>query len=335
MFRSCGAGVLPFRVTRQGTVVFLLAKERHAHGWHGSGKLSAFEGGRERCESPSENAVREFTEESMAILYSSDRHTREASQMLTQELERSEFALCVCNRDARRKEEHRTFVKRFEWSEDLVKAFEERRDALLRIRDLGDRLRALEAKVPQRHPFFRPDDVLEVHGEAHRVMGVRIVPGEAVEKGAGDGPGKGPGEAPGEGPAEEVLRLSVSLRSATDVVWVHRVAFGPMDEACKRFVEALHVRTELTAAVRDLPRAVHGALRVTTAASGAILGVAVRHEWLEKDCIREYTIPELVTALQEQGPSLFRPYFLLVVRQVIAQFIAPASPFSCITNSEP
>ena len=85
MFRSCGAGVLPFRVTRHGTVVFLLAKEQHSQGWHGSGKLSAFEGGRERCESPTENAIREFTEESMAILYCGDRHAREASQLLTQE----------------------------------------------------------------------------------------------------------------------------------------------------------------------------------------------------------------------------------------------------------
>ena len=164
-YRLCGAGVLPFRTARDGTVVFLLGQEAYAQGWSGSGKLSAFEGGNEGGETLVRNAVREFAEESLGVLCDRVGETRAIEEALA----RGDFAMRVCVRDARRREEHCTYVKRFRWEEDIVGKFASRRELMTSIDALGAEMRALEPSLPSGYPFLLPDDMVNVYGAPHRV----------------------------------------------------------------------------------------------------------------------------------------------------------------------
>ena len=45
---------------------------------------------------------------------------------------------------------------------------------------------------------------------------------------------------------------------------------------------------------------------------------------MEKACVHEYTLPQLARAVQ-RSRHLFRPYLLVVVRQVLDQFARPGA----------
>ena len=78
-----------------------------------------------------------------------------------------------------------------------------------------------------------------------------------------------------------------------------------------------------------MPQEIHRALNLTTSSKGTLRGAAVRKEWIEKACVHEYTLAQLVRAVQSNR-QVFRPYFVLVVRQVIAQFLHPPKPHAVL-----
>lgn len=345
-FRLCGAGVLPFRVSRDGTVVFLLGQEAYAQGWSGSGKLSAFEGGNEGGETAVRNAVREFAEESLGVLCDRLGETR----ALEEALSGGDFAMRVCVRDSRRKEEHCTYVKRFAWDEDVVRKFATRREVLTCIDGLGSKMRALEPTLPHGYPFLLPDDAVCVHGAPYRVEHVearlnatadvllveaRLVREAEKEEGGGEGEGEGGGEEWGEecgdeeegrGGEEEELQRRTTPGAERQR---RRYSYGPLDEGCRAYAQYLSLRSELTSRIGMVPQEIHRALNLTTSSKGTLRGAAVRKEWIEKACVHEYTLAQLVRAVQSNR-QVFRPYFVLVVRQVIAQFLHPPKPHAVL-----
>lgn len=298
MHRLKGAGVLPFRVTDDGTVVFLLGREAYASGWHGSGKLSAFEGGSESGDrsSPVDNAVREFVEESLGVLCDQSGD----AEALGAQLRRDDFAVRVCTRDTQRREEHHLFVKRFAWSSDVLRLFKERRDALLAIRDRGERMRDLERTLPRVYPLLRHEDTLVWRSETHRVVDVHAHISDGT------------------------LRVQMLLESGS-AQRVRRFAYAPADERCRQFVNLVELRRGMAHCVASLPGALHAALKLELSPHGFILRAAVRGEWLEKAGVHECTAAQLEAALRGGGHS-FRPYFALMAQQVVAQFAAPPPP---------
>lgn len=318
MYRLCGAGVLPFRVSPTGGVHFLLGRESYASGWSGSGKISAFEGGTERHDEQDdvENAVREFVEESLGVLC--DRP--EDSSRLATELRSGEFALRVCTRDTRRLEEHCTFVKQYEWSGSIEQVFKDRRAALLSIRERGKRMAELDRMIPHTYPCLRHDDTVHWNGERFTVVDAHAHV------------------------AHGMLHIRWRLKSSAEGTAAHpenrsartvtrTVSFGPVDTSptsrASCFVELLELRHSIAQSVAALPKVLHTALNLELSSGGALLRVAVRHEWLEKCCVHEYSAEKLTEALRETRHS-FRPYFALMVRQVLAQFADLAPPESIV-----
>lgn len=286
--------------------MFLLAQEDYVPGWSGSGKMSAFEGGSERRETAEINAVREFLEESIAVLVDGPDEARS----LLSDLESKKYALRIRVQDARRNEEHCTFVKQFQWSPDIFERFEQRRKLLIDIQDHGASLKRLENAVPHRYPFLRHDDVYQQHGTVSKVRDVqaRIVSGGGI------------------------MEVHVLLETACSQ-FHRRFAYGPVCIHCHNFVKMTTLRRMLPTTISKLPPLIHKALCVTTTSSGAhIKHVTVKREWLEKACIHECSLAQLDQHLHARH-NLLRPNFELVARQVVAQFRSPATPFSVVHNS--
>ena len=67
-----GAGIIPVARAPTGEVFLLLGRERFLPQWKGSCRWSGFEGSRKSNEPLPETAVREFTEESLGVVFSSE-----------------------------------------------------------------------------------------------------------------------------------------------------------------------------------------------------------------------------------------------------------------------
>ena len=142
-----GAGVLPFTVHPQtGVIYFLLGKEHFVAGWRGSNCWSAFEGGVKSADADVfHTASREYLEESLGVLH--ETCTKEDIRALAHRLREEEdyalrVTLCILSEDGKRQPRfHVTFVRYFEWRDDLAQTFRHRR---FRLIDLSKRLLAAD-----------------------------------------------------------------------------------------------------------------------------------------------------------------------------------------------
>ena len=291
MYKICGAGILPFTVRTDGTIVFLMGKERVVPGWRSSGKMSAFEGGHQNHESATRNAVREFCEESLCVLTNDD-HT---VHKLQSELEGGDYALRICMRDDILCEEHHTFVKRFEWCDDLCATFDRRRDALTHIQTLTERLSVLENRVPHRYPFLRVGDLLCRHGVCCHVLTILA----ATQKSG---------------------MLHIKYTSEQEG---QKTLVAHADAAMQsNFVEMVRVRAEMDETIRQLP-AIIRRRAITLRSNGVAPMPIVRREWLEKQSIHEMCIDDVASALSNDT-QMFRFYFYAVIRETLNAFRVPS-----------
>lgn len=138
-----GAGVLPFTVHPEtGVVYFLLGKEHFVAGWRGSNCWSAFEGGVKSADTDVfHTASREYLEESLGVLHATctKKDIRNFAHQLREEEDYAlRVTLCILSEDNKRPPRfHVTFVRYFEWREELAQTFRHRRYRLI---DLSRRL---------------------------------------------------------------------------------------------------------------------------------------------------------------------------------------------------
>ena len=276
--------------------MFLLGREAHVAGWNGSGRMSGFEGSTDASDATDvDNAVREFVEESLGVLVEDD------GEELNRQLSDDDFAVRVCIHDPRRASKHCTFVKRFDWPPGIEEKFAERRSALEALHNCGLRAKKLAAQVPSRYPFVRHDQTICVGTESRRVVSV---------------------EATINGSSMDV-RLSLQSDEASPGQHERRFVYAPVDESCVQYVEMLRIQRDLVRRLDDIPRSARAAVRTVRSRHGALLGASVRKEWLEKSCVHEYSLYDLAVKVQTSR-HLFRPYFPIVVRETLAQFVSPA-----------
>lgn len=133
-----GAGVLPFTVHPEtGVIYFLLGKEHFVPGWRGSNCWSAFEGG---VKAVDENvfctAAREYMEESLGVLHptcSKEDIERLAKQMQEGEDYALRVTLCIAGEMPRVPRFHVTFVRYFEWVDNITETFRRQRLHLIKL----------------------------------------------------------------------------------------------------------------------------------------------------------------------------------------------------------
>lgn len=136
-----GAGVLPFTISPNGTLFFLLGREQYVQGWRGSETWSAFEGGTKPYDANVyDTAAREYIEESLGILH--ETCTRDTISDIRRDIENGDYALrvtlCIKNSESDVSSKnhmrfHSTFVRLFEWDDGIIERFKIARDALTQL----------------------------------------------------------------------------------------------------------------------------------------------------------------------------------------------------------
>lgn len=298
--------MLPFVVTDAGEVLFVLAKERYVPHWRGSSRWSGFEGGTKSGEGAVENAVREFCEESICIFDCARHH-------LSKELEGKDYSMRVNIVTEQRKVAplpslHATFVKRFEYVRNLPERFEARRKDLMALQQASESLDALTRALPEgRYPFVREGCQLWVGGDAFLVHEVADVSLE-------DGVFKAAFRLrpPGE-PAATVKKKRVTMIVGGN---------GPLYASAQAYTAWFHGRARAEAMLRDTAPP-PSSMSIERLPNGHILSLHVLSEFLEKSCIRYWTIDELTSAMRNRAHTsdVFRPYFVLVLRTVLESFV--------------
>lgn len=132
-----GAGILPFTITPNGELLFILGKEHKVPGWKGSETWSAFEGGTKGHDTTAmHTAAREYIEESLGVLHPEEECTKNLISSVYQSLIRKEYlfrvTLVLRHMEAPPKY-HVTFVKYFEWDPLICETFDRHRRDLLTV----------------------------------------------------------------------------------------------------------------------------------------------------------------------------------------------------------
>ena len=304
MTNTTGAGVLPVaRRPSDGQIVFLLAKEQHVPSWRGSYKWSAFEGGRKSGEDVVQTALREWREESMQVISptvdeSCLREERYVVRFTLSVMQgrRPHGAVAVGGEggvgvdasadapaDAPRHRYHVMYAVEIAYDEACVGRFAARREALLRVRELAERL----GRPPAGH-LCAECDVDEAGGGEDEGGGDRGGGGEG-----GGGEGGGGDRGGGENAVDDAgaRRLQDEVRAALQRVGVDVQAHrGQTFDA-----------NGVSATVGD---------------DGEVRAVHVHADYLEKHQVRWWTLAELRQVLSSGGrfgDEMFRAYFLPVL----------------------
>ena len=304
---AIGAGVVPVaRRATDGSVMLLLAKEHHVPSWRGSFKWSAFEGGRHAHESVVAAALREWQEESMEVLYALDErqlHAREYVCKLTLNVVQNRrtstpamqppsasagpawtlpltSSVLTADTSAPPARYHVMYAVEVPYDEGCAARFRARRSALLDVRAAGGRLRfASDARVRRR---------------AREAVGA-TKDAAAAPRRVAEGAAEGTAEGAAEGAADDGNGSATAWRLAQS-----------------------HAETTLAHALLDVgATALPGVDVERDPASGELLRLSVHADYLEKEEVRWWSVPELQHVLHNGGryhDEGFRAYFMPVLR---------------------
>ena len=318
-----GAGVIPISYSPQGEFYLLLGRERFLPQWRGSCRWSGFEGSRKTLETLRTTAAREFTEESMGVVFGN-------SDVATGILQRKDFWVRVVLRISNEKKAeryHATYVVPIEWNDSLPEKFSEVRVNVERI----DRLaREMERAFPvfaliSKTKVELGDVIIDENGgvQLHRYVvgatqregepgtkeaflrGCVEVHEEEVEKSGDESGGIVWEEA--DGGAQRLSLPKSHPYASTIVKWDSiRKQIEKENIICHPCVLAR--RGEVFASIQDL--------RVMT-------------DFLEKDEVRWWSATDLRRVLDGRGflgNDCFRPYFLPVLQTILHELSSSPPP---------
>lgn len=298
-----GGGVIPYCINPMtGKVSLLLAQERRVFNWRGSQKWSGFEGGRKEKEHFVRTAAREFHEESMALIPFSchrlNEHTYTSEEEIESALHAGQYSFRIALRVIRNDNsytEHLTFFVQVQYDECLCDRFAALRKELVDLNSMLDAYR-LQAQVvhecglPSDHHVYKHLDnlhvckVLEVH---HATL---------------------------KASCNKSVDVECMLESG-DHTLVH------VEKTRDTHVEELHKLVSMHKAIdmylRSTPHLkYHPALCYD--ANAQLVGVS--RDFLEKQCIRFWTLDELHVVLNNGGhiqEHVFRAYFMPVLQAAL------------------
>ena len=299
-----GAGILPF-MRRGKKIFFVLGRERFVQNWRGSHRWSGFEGGRKPTESIVENAVREFHEETMGAFL-------KTSGDLETDLEENNYAMRIAlsMRAPLTERAHVTFVKHFAWQPNVSSHFAASRRTLLAIQTLAETIKSKSLACPRRYPFVREGDRMVCGNLDFVVVSLEsvVVHGTALHL--------------------EMRTASVAdaVKSCSEPPRLLRIVYVASDaEHLTNYQAWFSQRRQLTrlwnslgAQTRDY---FENHVRVSRGSNGLISHIAINPDILEKSVVRLWPFEELVSvAFNSQCEDIFRPYFLVVLRQTLLRF---------------
>jgi hypothetical protein len=311
-----GAGVLPFCVTPEGQILFILAKECHVAHWaSGSDRWSAFEGGTKKHENEDavQNAVREFHEESIGVIATDQR-----LQELRSELYNAQYNLKLClysdvyskQTQSYVKALHVTFIKEFPYDADIEDRFLNIRTTLEQLKRDGERIQCLIESFPQRYPFFIEGQHLTRHSKVFVVSRIN-----------------------GASFSANVFHVEYELIALNeeDTTRVnYRLSYHPRVQDMvdvTNFVTLFVTRKNAHSTFMMNAPIPFGACKVSFSNSGTLQNIVVNKDFLEKARIRYWTMDELHQQIASHNGDIFRPFFNIVLRTTLSKF-KPVSSMS-------
>ena len=316
-----------------GEYHLLLGRERFLPQWKGSCRWSGFEGSRKPSESLLEAAVREFTEESLGVVF-------ESVEEITNYIKQKDYWLRVVLRilnDRRAERYHSTYVVNVPWNGDMSERFAKQRSNI-------ERLDRLTREMERAFPTFAL-----INGQEVELGDVVILDngwlklyryvGEEAESDIAEGTRGGFMTRCMEQQEEDVSDEDDEDR----VTWT-------VDESCKDGLEVLTLSPEHPYSARIKAwEAIRKRLEsddlshpsvITRVGSkvGRLQDMRVHTDHLEKDQIRWWSSTDLRRVLDLRGylgNDCFRPYFLPVLQTVLHELSnLPPNAFVGKANSE-
>lgn len=301
-----GAGVVPFSTDDQGTVRFLLGRERWMPAWKGSCRWSGFEGSRKDRESMQDTAVREFMEESMGVV--TDKNT--IRNVLNKKKYDSRIVLRISNERVSERY-HCTYLTRIPWDETtkaIPETFQARRSEIEHV----DRI--IQEWKYQRPSIFEDAEVgsiriLKNGGTTQKVVVRRLTAA-----------------------APCILRHPWTV-DEEDADYISATFYG---EEARVVIEWDTLRLKLGRNIKPSHRDCLHVVRDTVDGWNYIQDARVIKDYLEKDQVKWWTSTELLNVLQARGHmgvDRFRPYFMPVLQSLLtfcvrSSYIASV-PFVC------
>jgi hypothetical protein len=280
--RLAGAGVLPFCISPDGQLFFVLGREHDDPHWRGGGKWSAFQGRSHTDESAEHAAIREFAEESLGVV--------DVDPPLPTQLDTGAFAMRVqMVSDARGGSAHVTYVTRCRYDPDVARRFHETRTLLAEAADLTVAMQSAAARMPRRPPYYTE--------------------GDAWNGDRGDRGDRGDGWC-----VTSVKREGDGVRIRCGA-WERVIDVVPPDPAYRDWLDH---RERLEAV---LARAPHEAVR-TCRRFGQLQWAHVDRSYLEKSTIALWPFAELKAIARDDRvlERWFRPFFGALLREVVRAF---------------
>lgn len=283
-----GAGILPVSVDDHGTIRFLLGKEKYISHWRGSLKWSGFEGGRKNGESVESTAAREFSEESLDTISTSDgiNGKQNIVEFLRQKKYVTRIVLCILHGENVERRYHTTYIVQTRYDEKCSLNFAARRKRLLELQQLSAKLQTCTDALAENQNIPRENSIFhKTHIQS--ILNIHYVSNNALEIVFRDN-------------KSEIHKQRITNLSDEEKI-----------EYCHWHELRVQVTREL--AITDY----HEALVITRNIEGLVTYFRVHEDFLEKQNIQWWSISDLHTVMKNGGymnAESFRAYFLPVLQ---------------------
>jgi len=283
-----GAGIIPIAWTVSG-IKMLLGRERHVNHWKGSCKWSGFEGGRKPNESIERTAAREFFEESLGQieLFNTPNTIDDVERSLMNGKYFSRIVLCITNGSAQRRY-HVTFLVEVPDQVVCFTKFKNLKRGLSVLSDLCNHYKHLEEQIAFNESFLQE--------------GVRNV--SALENAALNTCNK---------------HHSIQVHSSEGTQNISESGICKTKNAL--LYKALYdLRLQIEHVVNALP--CNTCVVAHLNSDNRVVSATISDDFLEKDTLMWWTLPNLKTALLNGGTlrdEAFRAFFLPVLQKSIEQ----------------
>jgi hypothetical protein len=307
-----GAGIIPIAQSSSGEFFLLLGRERFLPQWKGSCRWSGFEGSRKINECLRDTAVREFTEESLGVVFDKIEHIQD---VINKKEYWTRVVLRISN-DKKAERYHTTYTVLVPLDNDLVEKFSKRRADI-------ESLDRLSREMERAFPTFALMNGYEVE-----LGDMNILSDGSIELFRHVGPETESEWAAGTKEGFYTRCLEAQEEDVSDdeddsIVW----------ESVGNSIERLRLSSEHPYTARmKIWESIRNKLETSksckhscvTTRKGSVLGriqdLRVHTDHLEKDQIRWWSSTDLRRVLDSRGflgNDCFRPYFLPVLQTVL------------------
>jgi|TARA_E500000178_G_scaffold347814_1_gene401791 hypothetical protein len=324
-----GAGIIPIAQSSNGEFFLLLGRERFLPQWKGSCRWSGFEGSRKINESLKDTAVREFTEESLGVVFEK---ISDIENIINNKEYWTRVVLRISN-DKKAERYHTTYTVLVSLDTDLVDKFSKRRAGI-------ENLDRLSREMERAFPTFALLNGYEVElGNVNTIEDGSIELFRHV--------GKETEHEWAAGTKEgfytrclEAQEEDISDDEDDSIVWesagdsIEKLKLSPEHPYTARIKIWEDIRNKL-----ETSKSCQHPCVTTRKGSvfGRIQDLRVHTDHLEKDQIRWWSSTDLRRVLDSRGylgNDCFRPYFLPVLQTVLHELSHSPPDMSITTTVE-